>query len=88
MRWAADAVTRYRAVCDRPTMAQPNAGLPELENGQVVYKMAPEEMVADLQQLLDAKVNVVGGCCGSTPSHIAAIRRIVDVHNNELAAMA
>ena len=88
VRWAADAVTRYRAVCDRPTMAQPNAGLPELENGQVVYKMAPEEMVADLQQLLDAKVNVVGGCCGSTPSHIAAIRRIVDVHNNELAAMA
>jgi 5-methyltetrahydrofolate--homocysteine methyltransferase len=62
-------------------MAQPNAGLPVLENMKAVYKQSPESMVASLGPLLEAGVNIVGGCCGSTPDHIRAIRKQVDVWN-------
>lgn len=75
--WAAKAVKRYRAVCDRPTMAQPNSGQPVLENMKVVYKQTPEEMVAELPALLDAGVGIVGACCGSTPEHIRLFRKVI-----------
>ena len=73
-----EAVRRYRSVCDLPIMAQPNAGLPELENMQVVYKETPEEMVKGVPGLLEAGANIVGGCCGSTPDHIRAFRKVLD----------
>ncbi len=78
--WAARAVTLYREVCDLPTMAQPNAGQPVLENMKVVYKQTPEAMVAELPALLKAGVRIVGGCCGSTPDHIRLFREIIDQH--------
>jgi len=75
--WAAWAVKLYRKVCDLPTMAQPNAGQPVLEHMKVVYKQTAEDMVAELPTLLDTDVSIVGGCCGSTPDHIRAFRRII-----------
>lgn len=78
VRWAARAVETYRRVCDLPTMAQPNAGIPELVNMQVVYRQTPDEMAAELSDLLDAGANIVGGCCGSTPDHIRKFREILD----------
>lgn len=78
--WAARAVRRYRAVCDLPTMAQPNAGLPVLEDLKVVYKQSPEDMVAELPELLEAGVRLVGACCGSTPEHIRQFRKTIDTH--------
>ena len=78
--WAANAVRRYRAVSGLPAMAQPNAGQPVLENWKVVYKQTPEEMVAELPSLLDAGVNLVGGCCGSAPDHIRLFREVIDRH--------
>jgi len=76
--WAARAIARYKQVCDLPTMAQPNAGLPDLEKMKVVYKQTPEEMAAELPQLLDQGPGVVGGCCGSTPAHIRLFRQLID----------
>ncbi len=76
--WAAKAVKLYREVCDLPTMAQPNAGQPVLENMKVIYKQTPEAMVAELPALLEAGVRIVGGCCGSTPDHIRLFRRVID----------
>ena len=76
--WAAKVVPRYRAICDLPTMAQPNAGTPVLENMKVVYKQSAEEMSAELPDLLDAGVNIVGGCCGSSPAHIRKFRELLD----------
>jgi 5-methyltetrahydrofolate--homocysteine methyltransferase len=81
--WAAKVVQRYRAVCDLPTMAQPNAGLPVLENMKVVYKQTPQEMVAELPGLFEAGVNIVGGCCGSSPSHIRLFREAIDEYQKE-----
>ena len=78
--WAARAVERYRKVSKLPTMAQPNAGQPVLEKMKVVYKQTPQEMVSELPALLDIGVNIVGGCCGSTPEHIRLFREVIDQH--------
>ena len=76
--WAARAVKLYREVCDLPAMAQPNAGQPVLEHMKVVYKQTAEDMVAELPALLETGVNIVGGCCGSTPDHIRLFRKTID----------
>jgi 5-methyltetrahydrofolate--homocysteine methyltransferase len=78
MALAAAVVRRYRAACGLPTMAQPNAGQPVLEDFKVVYRETPEEMGAGLPELLKAGVRIVGGCCGSTPAHIRRFREILD----------
>jgi 5-methyltetrahydrofolate--homocysteine methyltransferase len=78
VRWATRAVKDYRSVSPLPTMAQPNAGTPELINMQVVYRQTPEQMAAGLADLLQAGANIVGGCCGSTPDHIQLFRQIID----------
>jgi 5-methyltetrahydrofolate--homocysteine methyltransferase len=79
MAMAADVVRRYRSVSGLPVMAQPNAGQPLLENFEVVYRETPEEMAAGLPNLVRAGARVVGACCGSTPAHIRAFRRALDV---------
>ncbi|UCC83628.1 MAG: homocysteine S-methyltransferase family protein [Gemmatimonadota bacterium] len=79
--WAATAVRRYASVSDLPTMAQPNAGLPVLENMRAVYKQGPEIMAEALPELLAAGVRVLGGCCGTTPDHIRHFRAMVDSWN-------
>jgi 5-methyltetrahydrofolate--homocysteine methyltransferase len=61
-----------------PLVIQPNAGLPRSLEGQLVYDQTPETMAARVPELLDLGVAIVGGCCGTTPDHIRAIRRAVD----------
>ncbi len=78
---ASHIIPEYKSACGLFTMAQPNAGLPVLENLKAVYKETPEQMVAKLPQLLKTGVNIVGSCCGSTPDHTRAIRKLVDEHN-------
>jgi 5-methyltetrahydrofolate--homocysteine methyltransferase len=75
---AADVARRYRRVSGLPIMAQPNAGQPVLEDFKVVYHQTPEQMAADLPDLLRAGAAIVGGCCGSTPAHIHRFRQILD----------
>lgn len=58
-----------------PVMAQPNAGLPEIEDGKTVYRVGPEEFSSIMGELLDMGVSIAGGCCGTTPEHIAALKR-------------
>jgi 5-methyltetrahydrofolate--homocysteine methyltransferase len=78
MERARDAVERYKKVTSLPVMVQPNAGKPQLINMKVVYDETPEQMVKGLLPLLDAGVNIVGSCCGSTPEHIRAFRKVMD----------
>jgi 5-methyltetrahydrofolate--homocysteine methyltransferase len=61
-----------------PLLIQSNAGLPQIVDGSIVYAETPEFMAARVDALLGLRVNVIGGCCGTTPAHIAAIRRRVD----------
>jgi 5-methyltetrahydrofolate--homocysteine methyltransferase len=78
VRLAVDIARRYRSAAGLPIMAQPNAGLPVLENMKVVYKETPEEMARGLEDLLETGVAIVGGCCGSTPAHISKFREVLD----------
>ena len=63
---------------ERPVIVQPNAGLPRNRDGRTVYDETPEAMAARVPELLDLGVAIVGGCCGTTPDHIRAIRRAVE----------
>jgi 5-methyltetrahydrofolate--homocysteine methyltransferase len=78
MQRALTAVERYKSATSLPVMVQPNAGQPRLVNMKVVYDETPEQMVQGLMPLLEAGANIVGACCGSTPEHIRAFRKVMD----------
>jgi 5-methyltetrahydrofolate--homocysteine methyltransferase len=58
-------------------IVQPNAGSPRTENGRTIYDASPEEMAVTAQRLLDVGVSIVGGCCGTTPLHLASMSRTI-----------
>lgn len=60
-----------------PLIAKPNAGLPRMVGDEVVYDATPEAMAKYARQFVALGARVVGGCCGSTPRHIAAIAQAV-----------
>jgi len=64
----------------------PNAGMPENVGGQAVYKMTPEKMADALGDFLNEykKVRIIGGCCGTNPDHIKALRKVIDEKANSL----
>ena len=64
-----------------PILVQPNAGLPVNVNGEVVFPETPEETGAAAAVLIKAGANIIGGCCGTTPKHIKAIRAAADSFN-------
>ena len=68
----------FREVTDAPLIIQSNAGLPALLDGNVIYSESPEMFAGRVPDLLDAGVSVIGGCCGTTPDHIRAVREVVD----------
>jgi 5-methyltetrahydrofolate--homocysteine methyltransferase len=71
----ARVVTDFRRVTDRPVMVQANAGSPELVEGRAVYRLTPDDFAIGMQAVVASGANVVGGCCGTTPAHIAALAR-------------
>ena len=58
-------------------IVQPNGGSPRTENGKTIYDATPEQMAACAQKLLAAGARIIGGCCGTTPEHLAAMSRAV-----------
>ena len=56
-----------------PIMAQPNAGLPQIENGKTVYNVTPELFGEQCEKIAKLGVSVLGGCCGTTPEHIKCL---------------
>jgi 5-methyltetrahydrofolate--homocysteine methyltransferase len=78
MERARQAVVRYKSVSDLPVMAQPNAGQPKLVEMKVIYDETPQQMARGVPPLLEAGVNILGACCGSSPDHIRAFRRAMD----------
>jgi 5-methyltetrahydrofolate--homocysteine methyltransferase len=61
-----------------PILVHANAGLPILVDGVTVFPEKPHDTASFIPAVLDAGANIVGGCCGTTPSHIAAIKRAVE----------
>ena len=62
----------------------PNAGMPENQGGQAVYKMTPEKMGDALGDFLEKykKIRIIGGCCGTGPEHIKVLRKVIDKKEN------
>lgn len=60
-----------------PIVAQPNAGKPKLIGGHTVFDMSPPEFAAGILKCLEAGARLVGGCCGSSPEHILAVREML-----------
>jgi 5-methyltetrahydrofolate--homocysteine methyltransferase len=67
-----------RAATALPLIIQSNAGLPRMVDGIAVYAETPEFMAEKARELIAGGVSILGGCCGTTPEHIAAFRRVVD----------
>lgn len=61
----------------KPIWIKANAGLPQIENGKTVYRMDPETFARHARELVKTGVRVIGGCCGTTPEHIRALRKAV-----------
>lgn len=68
---------RLRAVTRLPLWIKPNAGLPEIVEGQAVYHMAPEEFAMEAIALVQAGATFIGGCCGTGPDFIRTLRRFL-----------
>lgn len=71
----AEELLRYARV---PVMIQPNAGLPRIENGETVYDISVSEYEREISALAAKGVRVLGGCCGTTPEFISALRKSID----------
>jgi homocysteine S-methyltransferase len=72
-----DAIERMAATTSRKLSAQPNAGLPDMIQGRSIYLCSPEYMASYARRFIDAGVRLIGGCCGTTPAHIQAIKAAV-----------
>jgi len=71
------AIEQMRAATALPLAAMPNAGMPRAVEGRNIYLCSPEYMASFARKAIAAGVQIVGGCCGTTPNHIRAMRQAV-----------
>ncbi len=67
-------IERMRAATDLPLAAMPNAGMPRAVEGRNIYMASPEYMASFARKFIQAGASFVGGCCGTTPNHIRAMK--------------
>jgi homocysteine S-methyltransferase len=72
-----EALERMAGVTTRKLAAQPNAGMPRTVEGRSIYLCSPEYMADYARRFIQAGARLVGGCCGTTPEHIKAIKAAV-----------
>lgn len=71
--------TLHAATSDTPLIVHPNAGRPvQQDDGSILYPETPACMAGNVKALIDAGASIIGGCCGTGPDHIRAIRKAVD----------
>jgi len=70
-----EVVSKLSIETEFPVIAQPNAGLPELIDGETVFNQPPQDFAEASTSLADAGAAIIGGCCGTTPDHIAEITK-------------
>ena len=81
MPYALHGVAQFKAAMqerglDKKLMTYPNAGMPRLNSAlRTIYSQSPAEMAAHIPALAEAGVQIIGGCCGTTPDHIRAFRQ-------------
>lgn len=72
-----DALETLKTLTALPISVQPNAGLPQNIGGRNIYMTSPEYMAEYAKRFIQTGATIVGGCCGTNPEHIRAIRRAV-----------
>jgi 5-methyltetrahydrofolate--homocysteine methyltransferase len=75
-----DVLRSYRRATTLPLFARPNAGTPERRGDAWHYPVTPQDIAEATCEMADAGATMLGGCCGTTPSHIAAMRDVLDKH--------
>ncbi|MFQ6612847.1 MAG: homocysteine S-methyltransferase family protein [Fidelibacterota bacterium] len=73
-----EIAVELRKFTARPVVIRSNAGQPEMRAGEIHYPEAPEFFADHIPALLAAGVNIIGGCCGTTPEYVRRFREIVD----------
>jgi 5-methyltetrahydrofolate--homocysteine methyltransferase len=63
-----------------PVIAKANAGIPKVDGQHVHYSGTPELMADYAHLAIDAGARIIGGCCGTSPTHLAAMRQAIDAH--------
>ena len=69
-----DSVRRLAKRATKPIIVKPNAGIPQIVGGKTVFSFGPDEFASHVAKLVDAGASIVGGCCGTTPAHIAQVK--------------
>ena len=72
-------INEMRRLTSKPILAQSNAGIPVLRDGNLHYIETPEMIAPKVLELLKSGVNILGGCCGTTPAHIKKMREVLDL---------
>jgi 5-methyltetrahydrofolate--homocysteine methyltransferase len=73
----AEIAREFKQHAGVPIAIQANAGLPIISGGATVYPETPDDVAARVPELLAAGVQIIGGCCGTTPAHIRALRLLI-----------
>ena len=74
-------IEKMAEYCNVPIIAKPNAGMPVLNaDGETVYTMMEDEFAAESMRLIDSGATILGGCCGTAPSYIKALKERAMVH--------
>ena len=73
MKQMPELISEMKAAGAQYTIVEPNAGVPQVVDGETVFPQTPDEMAADVPKVVKAGVNIIGGCCGTTPEHIKVI---------------
>ena len=69
---------KMAAATNKPIIIQPNAGIPVLENGVTHFPLSPDDMAAYVARFAEVGVSYTGGCCGTTPAHIRAVKEAAE----------
>lgn len=72
-----DIICEMKAYATIPIIVKPNAGLPQLIDGETVFPMEAEEFAIEMLKLVEEGANLIGGCCGTTPHHISSMVQAV-----------
>lgn len=69
---------RFRECGEGNVWINSNAGIPEIRQGQIIYPETPDYMSEGFSKLIDMGINIVGGCCGTTPAHIKHVANLIN----------
>lgn len=73
-----EMIPLFKSATDIPLLFQSNAGMPKLVDGETLYQMGPDEYANYLPKFIDAGARLIGGCCGTSPEHMAKVKAMLD----------